>query len=150
MKLTIQRLLSKYAFRLVAIGAGVFAFSMLQDEDKRALGQFLSIASYFVIAVLSYALLSCPSKRARRALWAGFRKNDFRMLRVLLQNRDTKIRLLCLIGSLCCLCGSVAQMFSNQVAAKPIPIHFGNPIICIVLFWILVHPQNRSRYGSSN
>lgn len=146
--MTLQQITRKYTAIIVVCAAGFAAFSLCGDINRRMFGQFLTIASYMAVVITAYARLTCPRARISKAFRRAFLRNDFRLLSAMLHNRQTIIYLLCGTGALCCLLGAIAQIYGNQVAEKPILFHIGAPLVCVVLFWSIIHPSKTQNSGN--
>lgn len=146
MKLTIQKILRKYAWRLLLTVVFAAAFALLQESDRRLLAQIFLTASFFIVALVGYVKLSCPQGKFRRALWKALCCNDFRLLRLFAHSRVVKMRVMGGLGSFFCGVGAVAQIWSGQVDEKPILFFIGAPLVCFVLFWSLLDDKNPKRH----
>lgn len=133
-----------YAVAFAMMGAVIALIVIVPGFYQRLFGQFLTIASYMMVALVSIYELQrttpCLTKATLR-IFIG----DMTQLRAWFSDRKGVALLLSSLGGIFACIGSVSQVYANQVAAKPIFIHIANPLICIVVYWAIT---NKVRYGN--
>ena len=107
------------------------------------MGQLLAIASYMAVAVVGFANLHC----GRYSVSCGIRhllRDDWRAIRFAFRDLYFTRTLLATAGSVCACLGNIAQLQADYTTEKPILLHIANPLICVVLFRVIIN-----RYGAT-
>ena len=144
MKQTIQILKDKvigYATTFTLMLSVVAFVSFVPPLYARMFGQFLSISAYMVLALISFYVLTRDYPCLTKALLGLLRGNGDKF-REWVSHKKAIAILFIFLGSTAKFLGCVSQVYANQVAAKPVLIHFGNPLLCIVLLWIVTNKLN--------
>lgn len=155
-----KKLILNSAPLIVLIAAISASLYLMPDFQKRMFGQFLSIAACGIVSVAAHMNGDCPRRKVGRWFISLFREDKvrrfFRLIRTKegaqLALRGSAIvwgkatlskqevaNLLIGVGSTLLVIGLTAQVFSNQVADKPITFHLAIPLLCIPLFWIVTN-----------